>query len=260
MAEARMKLYSRRFFTRRQQRVSASAAALVPRLVELLQPASVIDIGCANGLWLEAFGRAGVGRLRGVDGPWVPKDALRVRAEQLHTLDLAKCPLPYRLGEPGERFDLLVSFELLEHLPAVRAESLVDAMCAMADALLVSAAVPHQGGTGHVNERWPDHWVERFRARGFVACDFLRLAIWNDERIAPWYRQNIIGYFRGQVPPAVRDFAVSQALRVVGEPLPLCHPGVFSYKLGKLRAAVRNPLRAGINALLRPPGRARAGR
>jgi hypothetical protein len=253
-----MRLYSRRFFARRQQRVSVSAAALVPRIVELLAPASVIDIGCANGLWLEAFGHAGVGRLRGVDGPWVPRDTLRVR--DFHTLDLAQCPLPYHLGEAEERFDLLVCFELLEHLPAARADALIDAMCRLSDRLLVSAAVPHQGGTGHVNEQWPSHWVQRFAARGFVACDFLRPGIWNDERIAPWYRQNLIGYFRGQVPQAVREFALQQAARLVDEPLPLCHPGVFSYKLGKLRATVRNPLRAGINALLRPPDRLQHGR
>lgn len=244
-----MSLYSRRFYARRQGRVQASAAALVPRIVELLQPASVIDIGCANGLWLEAFGRAGVARLCGVDGPWVADDTWRARTAQFRRLDLARCPLPYRFGEPGERHDLLVSFELLEHLPAVRADALVEAMCATSDTLLVSAAVPHQGGTGHINEQWPGHWISRFAARGFVACDFLRLAIWNDERIAPWYRQNIIGYFRGQVPQVVRDYAVRQASRLVDEPLPLCHPGVFSYKLGKLRAGVRNPLRAGIRAL-----------
>jgi hypothetical protein len=244
-----LSLYSRRFYARRQARVQASAAALVPRIVELLRPESIIDIGCANGLWLEAFNRSGVTHLRGVDGPWVAADSFRSPAGAFRKLDLAQCPLPYLLGEPGERFDLLVSFELLEHLPAARADALVEAMCAMSDILLVSAAVPHQGGTGHINEQWPDHWISRFAARGFVACDFLRLAIWNDERIAPWYRQNIIGYFRGQVPQVVRDFAARHAARLVDEPLPLCHPGVFSYKLGKLRAGVRNPLRAGISAL-----------
>jgi hypothetical protein len=244
-----MSQYSRGFYARRQQRVSASAAALVPRLVELLQPASVIDIGCANGLWLEAFANAGVTRLHGVDGPWVPQDTLRIAPGQFHTVDLSGCPLPYRLGGAGERHDLLVSFELLEHLPAERADALVEAMCSLSDVLLVSAAVPHQGGTGHVNEQWPDYWVERFASRGFVACDFLRLAIWDDERIAPWYRQNIVGYFRHAVPPAVREFAAQHAARMMDRPLPLCHPGVFSYKLGKLRSTLRNPLRAGVAAL-----------
>jgi SAM-dependent methyltransferase len=238
-----MSSYSRRFFEKRERRVTASAEALVPQVIELLQPQSVIDIGCANGLWLEAFAKRGV-RVRGVDGPWVPQDALHIASSDFRTINLAEAPLPYRLAEPGERFDLLVSFELLEHLPAARAEAMMDAMCGLADTLLVSVAVPHQGGTGHINEQWPEFWVERFAARGFVAYDFLRLALWNDERIAPWYRQNVIGYFRHGVPESVRTFFTNSVAHLAERPLPLCHPGVFSYKLGKLRNAVRNPFLA----------------
>jgi SAM-dependent methyltransferase len=244
-------LYSRRFYARREARVVASAQALVPRLVELLQPRSVLDVGCANGLWLAAFRDCGVPVVRGVDGPWVPRDRLRIAPADFRALDFGRCALPYSLAQQDGRFDLVMSLELLEHLPAARADALVDAMCALSDTLLVSAAVPHQGGTGHVNEQWPDHWRERFAARGFVACDFIRLAHWHDERIAPWYRQNLIGYFRGSVPPTVREFALAQAARLVDEPQPLCHPGVFSYKLGKLRATLRNPVAAGINELKR---------
>lgn len=238
-----MSSYSKRFFSKREQRVTASAEALVPLVIDLLKPASVIDIGCANGLWLQAFAKRGV-RVRGVDGPWVPQDALRIERSDFRMLDLANAPLPYRLAESGERFELLVSFELLEHLPAARAEAMVDAMCQLSDTLLVSAAVPHQGGTGHINEQWPDFWVQRFAAHGFVAYDFLRLPLWNDERIAPWYRQNVIGYFRNGVPQAVRDFFAAGTARLAEGTMPLCHPGVFSYKLGKLRNTMRNPLRA----------------
>jgi hypothetical protein len=244
-------MYSSRFYLRREARVSASAAALVPRLVELLEPRSVIDIGCANGLWLEAFLRSGVPSVRGVDGPWVPRAALRVPPAAFSTLDLGHCALPYEFAARGERFDMLLCLELLEHLPAERADALLDAMCALSDTLVVSAAVPHQGGTGHVNEQWPGYWRERFAARGFVACDFLRIACWDDERIAPWYRQNIVGYFRGSVPPRIHAFASAQVQRLVDEPLALCHPGVFSYKLGKLRTTLRHPLRACMAGLRR---------
>jgi hypothetical protein len=244
-------MYSGGFYARREARVSASAAALVPRLVELLGPRSVIDIGCANGLWLEAFSRCGVELVRGIDGPWVPRESLRIPAAAFSTLDFGRCALPYPLGGTGEHFDMLLCLELLEHLPPDRADALVEAMCALSDALIVSAAVPHQGGTGHVNEQWPDHWRGLFAARGFVACDFLRIACWDDERIAPWYRQNIVGYFRGAVPPHIHAFASEQALRLVDQPLALCHPGVFSYKLGKWRGTLRNPLKAGIARLRR---------
>lgn len=241
--------YSTAFYDRREARVAASAAAVAPQLVELLGPRSVIDIGCANGIWLAAFGQCGVPTLRGVDGPWVPRDRLRIPQQQFRELDLSRAPLPYQLAQPEERFDLLLSLELLEHLPAERADAMVAAMCRLSDTLIVSAAVPHQGGTGHVNEQWPGYWRERFAAHGFVACDFLRPGCWGDERIAPWYRQNIIGYFRGGAPEHVRAHALRQAARLVDEPAALCHPGVFSYKLGKLRWTLRHPLAAGLAAL-----------
>lgn len=244
-----MKRYSSQFFARREKRVTDSAAALVPRLVELLAPRSVIDIGCANGLWLKAFRDCGVAVARGVDGPWVPREQLRIPAADFLTLDLQRCPLPYQLAEAGQRHDLLMCLELLEHLPAPRADALVEAMCRLSDTLLVSVAVPHQGGTGHVNEQWPGYWRERFAAQGFVACDFIRYACWTDARIAPWYRQNLIGYFRGEVPQHIRDFAALHVQQLVDEPLPLCHPGVFSYKLGRLRWKLRHPLAAALEKL-----------
>lgn len=246
-----MTRYSPNFYSRREQRVARSAGALAPDVMGLLNPRSVIDIGCANGIWLKAFADAGAERICGVDGPWVPHDALRIPPESFLELDLAKAPTPYALDLPDRRFDLLISFELLEHLPASRGEAMVDLMCSLSDMLLVSAAVPHQGGTGHVNEQWPDYWSERFRDRGFVACDFFRQAYWNDDRIAPWYRQNIIGYFREAPPPAVLEFARAQFERQIARPAPLCHPGVFSYKLGKLRSWFKTPVAAAIGEIRR---------
>jgi hypothetical protein len=235
--------YSPDFYTRREARVARSADALVPEVVKLLRPRSVVDIGCANGLWLRSFAENGVELTRGVDGPWVPRNKLRIAQESFAEYDLGKASLPYAPPLPETRYDLLISFELLEHLPGDRADALVDLMCSLSDTLLVSAAVPHQGGTGHVNEQWPDYWGARFSERGFVACDFLRPAVWNDERVAPWYRQNVIGYFRGGVPAHVREFARSHVDRLIDEPLPLCHPGVFSYKLGKMHSWLANPAR-----------------
>lgn len=244
-----MTKYTTRFYDRREARITRSAEALVPLVTSLIQPKSVIDIGCANGIWLEAFQRNGVERAIGVDGPWVPRDRLRVGQDQFVPCDLGTAPLPFQVDLPQERFDMLLSLELLEHVSGERADALVDLMCALSDVLIVSAAVPHQGGTGHVNEQWPDHWISRFAARGYVACDFLRPACWTDERIAPWYRQNVIGYFKGGVPEQVTAFARRSLERMIDNPLPLCHPGVFSYKLGKMRSWVKNPLAMGLRQL-----------
>ena len=52
--------------------------------------------------------------------------------------------------------------------------------------------MPYQGGTGHVNEQWPNYWIEQFAQRGYIAVDYIRKRIWDDEAIPWWYRQNIL--------------------------------------------------------------------
>ena len=44
------------------------------------------------------------------------------------------------------------------------------------DAVLFSAAIPFQGGAGHVNEHWPSYWAADFAVHGFVAVDTIRPA------------------------------------------------------------------------------------
>jgi SAM-dependent methyltransferase len=233
--------YTDSFYARRAERIERSAKALVPVLVELFAPWSVVDVGCGDGTWLRSFAGRGI-EVAGMDGPWVPKRRLRIDEQHFFPIDLGKAPLPYAIELPRVRYDLLISLEVLEHVQAERGDALVDLMTSLSDTLVVSAAAPDQGGTRHVNERWPDYWAAKFRTRGFEPFDFLRYAVWNDERIAPWYRQNVIGYFRSGVPDAVREFAERGLNGLLEYPLPLCHPGVFGEKLGRFRRALRNPI------------------
>jgi hypothetical protein len=58
--------------------------------------------------------------------------------------------------------------------------------------VLFSAAIPFQGGTHHVNEQWPDYWVEYFHRHDYVPVDCLRKKIWHHEHIEWWYIQNVL--------------------------------------------------------------------
>jgi len=233
--------YTSGFYARRAARISRSADALVPTLVALFSPRSVVDVGCGDGTWLRAFAGSG-SEVAGMDGPWVPKERLQIPEQQFVPVDLGKAPLPFAVRLPRSRYDLLISLEMLEHVAPERSDPLVDLIASLSDTLIVSAAAPDQGGTHHVNEQWPDYWTSKFRDRGYEPYDFLRYSIWTDERIAPWYRQNVIGYFRGGIPDAVRKFAQQGLDGLLEKPLPLCHPGVFGAKLGRFRHALRNPL------------------
>ena len=50
-----------------------SARVVVPLLMDLLHPSSVIDVGCGGGSWLRAFRENGILESLGIDGRWIDK-------------------------------------------------------------------------------------------------------------------------------------------------------------------------------------------
>ena len=113
----------------------------------------------------------------------------------------------------GRSFDLAVALEIAEHLPDSAAECFVESLTGLAPAVLFSAAIPGQGGTGHLNERWPEYWSRLFAAAGFDPIDALRPRIWHDERVEVWYAQNTFLYVargaQGNFPGLQRAVSVS---------------------------------------------------
>lgn len=89
-------------------------------------------------------------------------------------------------------FDLAQSLEVAEHLDESYANNFIALLTNLSDIVLFSAAIPFQGGTHHINERAPSFWADIFKNYDFICFDILRERFWNDERICPWYAQNIL--------------------------------------------------------------------
>jgi hypothetical protein len=106
--------------------------------------------------------------------------------------------------EVDKKYDMAISLEVAEHLPEKSAKSFVHALTRASDIILFSAAVPLQGGTNHINEQWPNYWWSLFKEHGFVAIDFLRKQIWDEEKVAFWYRQNIILYVKKEILSTIK--------------------------------------------------------
>lgn len=221
-------LYTADYFRRLEGGTRQSARVVVPLVLEMLRPRSVVDVGCGVGTWLTVFRELGVDDCLGVDGDYVDPGMLEIPVANFHSWDLRK---PLRLDR---RFDLVVSLEVAEHLPAECAQAFVESLSLLGPAILFSAAIPLQGGTGHENEQWPDYWADLFSAHDFVAVDCLRPRVWKNEAVQWWYSQNLLVFIRrdrlDDYPSLARqhDPAALPALSVV-------HPRMYSLKLMSLQ-------------------------
>jgi SAM-dependent methyltransferase len=212
-----MVVYKQDFYESISQGSLRSARAVVPLVLQFIQPSSVIDVGCGQGIWLAVFKEWGIREIYGIDGPWVDKNNLLIEREFFFEFDMNK---PLSLNK---QFDLVVSLEVAEHLPPERAESFVNSLTRLGPLILFSAAIPFQGGLDHKNERWPEYWSRLFLAEGYVAVDCLRHKIWHNNDVEYWYRQNIL-FFVKQETLLNYDALRKGYVDKMESPLSIVHP------------------------------------
>src|SRR6185436_3241542 len=120
------------------------------------------------------------------------------------------------------RFDLVVCLEVAEHLPSEHAKPFVESLVRLAPAVLFSAAIPGQGGTHHINERWQDYWAALFNSYDYVPIDCIRRVVWQTRDVSWWYSQNCLLYCdRGLV--SSNDALAAEYKSGLGLPLNLVH-------------------------------------
>ena len=212
--------YNSDFFNRMDQWAVDSAAVITPLVYELLRPKSVLDLGGGTGAWTAAFAAQGVTDYLCADGDYVDRNALRVAPDRFKEVDLSR-PIDLR-----RRYDLALCLEVAEHLPDSSADALITSLIRHADAVLFSAAIPHQGGTHHVNEQWPEYWARLFRVRGFRCFDCIRWPVWTHPRVSWWYKQNTLLYLSDGVADAM-DADAPLRRAAVDVPPAVVHPDVY---------------------------------
>ena len=251
-------LYSRKFFAHLRDGSVASAHALVPILLDIHPARSIVDVGCGIGGWVNAFAKRGVKAI-GVDGDYVERNQLLIAQDQFIARDL-NCELgaddlcsQFGDKESG-RFDLAICLEVAEHLEPKRSDSLIRDLCALADVVLFAAAIPFQGGAGHINERWQSWWARKFVENGFDPFDVLRRDIWGRCDIAWWYKQNVIYYVK-QNSTAHVEFTARFG-QPAGTMFDLVHPELFRGKVARLKNG--NIVQKLLNAFRQSAGESRA--
>ena len=146
---------------------------------------SLIDVGCGKGVWGKTFKDKYDCEVLGVDGVYVTDPVIPFMAHDLTQ--------PLILDKT---YDIALCLEVAEHLPEESADTLVDSLVNASDTIIFSAAIPFQTGAGHINCQWQSYWAEKFQERGYDCDDVLRHMFWNDKRVEPWYKQNMLIYYK----------------------------------------------------------------
>jgi SAM-dependent methyltransferase len=133
--------------------------AVADHIVSDIKPRTVLDAGCAMGFLVEALRDRGVEAF-GIDISEYAISQVRSDIKQYCRQGSVADPLP-------QRYDLIASIEVLEHLPTEEAIRAVTNLCsATSDFIFSSTPGDHQEIT-HVNVQPPEWWTEVFARQGF---------------------------------------------------------------------------------------------
>lgn len=115
----------------------------------------IIDVGCGPGIYVKALREAGIDA-DGVDiDPLCPYKIEDIFSEEF-------------LNNHKNKYDIAMCIEVAEHLHESKADALVKVLSSLAPTVLFSAAVPGQGGHGHINCQPKQYWIDKFAQINYV--------------------------------------------------------------------------------------------
>jgi 2-polyprenyl-3-methyl-5-hydroxy-6-metoxy-1,4-benzoquinol methylase len=114
---------------------------------EYIDPTKVIDVGCGPGTYVKALREEEGITAIGYD----PDIQLR---ENPYVISQS-------LFDITDTADLIICLEVAEHIPEEQADTIISKLVRMIEphgSIIFSAALPGQGGVGHINCQWKPYW------------------------------------------------------------------------------------------------------
>lgn len=188
--------YNREFQEYLIEHADKSAEKMMPLVMELFHPKSIVDFGCGMGNFL-AKGKKIMGpegKILGLDGEYVERNLLQIDA----VTEFMAVDLTQKINLPG-KFDMAISLEVGEHLEEQYADQFIENIVNASDIILFSAALPGQYGVHHVNEQYISYWINKFEKYDYTCHDIIRPQIWWDKEIDLDYRQNTVVFTKSGI-------------------------------------------------------------
>lgn len=160
---------------------------LIDKTMELFHPASVLDLGCGTGKALAYF------YAKGLDAMGVEGSKLAISKSE-HPQLIKHFNLTKELNL-NRKFELIWSFEFVEHIHPRYINNLLQTFSHHSDHIVLSAALPGQGGEGHFNENTCEYWIAQFQKYNYRYDPVKTNALREVDEI---YSQNIIVFERNQ--------------------------------------------------------------
>jgi len=122
---------------------------------------SIADIGCGIGSYCKYLKDSGIPIVHGYEGtPNIKEIAVY---DDIMVLDLTK------RRWAGIGYELVICLEVGEHVPEIYEQIVIDNVCEFTSKeLILSWAIPGQGGAGHFNERSNEYVIKEFEKRGLM--------------------------------------------------------------------------------------------
>lgn len=133
---------------------------IADHIADDIQPTSVLDAGCAMGFLVEML------RERGVEA-W-GMDISEYAIDNVHESVKPYCWVGSVLEPLPQKYDLIVSIEVLEHLPQPESEKALVNLCQFSDDILFSSTPMDYKESTHFNVQQPEYWAELFARQGFL--------------------------------------------------------------------------------------------
>lgn len=157
--------YSNEYYERHFVKYRSWEVEIGKYIYSILNPSSVLDLGCGVGSYLEGFYFAGCRDLMGIE--------LNYELAKQYFVEEIKPDI--RCGDVtkdlsiNRMFDCVISFEVGEHISPEGTIFFVDNLtCYCKKYIIFTAAPPGQRGTNHINLMHRSVWIDMIKNRGFL--------------------------------------------------------------------------------------------